>query len=196
MLGLLNFLTTGLEAKQLGGKVDAARAAGSQTVDEALSGLVRGLHDIAAPPTSNYSASDKQELAAATGYGVHAAVHLMSTRSFAESIMWLLELADPAIQSRALALLRDRLPNIKPTRRAEISPAVIVVVDRIRAILAKSAADSDGALETLGVVASSIFPEEDATLVKTVPELMNVARSASSTDSTRAVAIGILTKFT
>lgn len=196
VLGLLNFLAVGLETKQLSSKVDSARAAGSETVDTDLSGLVRGLLDIAAPPSSTYSASDKAELAAATGYGVHAAVHLMSTHSFSEAILWLLDLADPAIQSRALGLLRTRLPNIKPSRRAEISPAVVAVVERIRALLVKSNTDSEGALETLDVVASSAFAEEDAALAKAVPELMAVARAAENPKSTRAVAIGILTKLT
>lgn len=120
----------------------------------------------------------------------------MSTHSFSDAILWLLDLADPAIQARALALLRTRLPNIKPSRRAEISPAVVTVVERIRSLLAKSGTDSEGALETLDIVASSIFPEEDAVLAKTVPELMAVARSAQNSKSTRAVAIGILTKLT
>lgn len=123
-------------------------------------------------------------------------MHLMSTQSFSEAILWLLDLADPSIQARALELLRTRLPSIKPTRRAEISPAVITVVERIRTILAKNKADSDGALETLEVIASSVFAEEDAVLAKTVPELMAVAKSAENPKSTRAVAIGILTKFT
>ena len=152
--------------------------------------------DIAPPPASGYSANDKEELGAAAGYGVQAAVHLMSTHSFSDAILWLLDLADPAIQARALALLRTRLPTIKASRRAEISPAVVTVVDRIRALLAESAIDSEGALETLNAVASSIFPEEDASLAKTVPELMAVARSSANPKSTRAAAIGILTKLT
>ncbi|ORY85937.1 U3 small nucleolar RNA-associated protein 10 [Leucosporidium creatinivorum] len=196
VLNLLNFLALGLETKQLLSKVDAARAAGSETVDTTLSSLVRGVLDIHAPPTSTYSTSDKAELSAATSYGVQATVHLMSTQSFSEAILWLLDLADPSIQARALELLRTRLPNIKPTRRAEISPAVVTVVERIRTILAKTKADSDGALETLEVIATSVFAEEDAVLAKTVPELMAVARSAENPKSTRAVAIGILTKFT
>lgn len=152
--------------------------------------------DISTPPSSTYSASDKEDLASAATYSVNAAVQLMSTQSFSEAILWLLDLADPTIQLRALELLRTKLPTIKPARRPDVSPAVLAVVERLRDVLVKTPTDAEAALETLDVIVSSIHQDEDAALAKTVPELMAVARATAGSDkSACALSLNILKKL-
>lgn len=195
VLALLDFISSGLATKHMQGKIDAARAAGNDNVDTDLAGLVRALLDLSAPPTSTYSAQDKAELAEAAGLGVTAAVHLMSVKSFSDSITWLLDLADPSIESRALELLRLRLPQIKPARRADISPAVLTVVDRIRPSLTARGAESESALATLDTIASSVFAAEDGALSKTIPDLMAIAHDKTSAAVARWTALGVITKL-
>lgn len=195
ILNLVNFLANSLEAKQLAGKVDAARAAGVLDVDTTLSELVRSLLDLASIPTTSYSSAESTELAAATSYSVQAAVRLMSTQAFSEAVLWLLDLSDPAVQASALGLLRTRLPTIKPARRGDISPAVVSVVERLRVSLADPETDLDRALATLDVVASSIFPDEDTVLAKTVPDLIALAGVSTSSKAVRLSSMEIMRKL-
>lgn len=198
---LLTFLAYALESKQLLGKVDSARTSGSETVDTDLSELVRGLLDLSSATSPAFSPSDVHALSAAADYAVHASVALMSTKSFADALLWLLELADPAIQPRAFALLRARLPHVKPTRRGDLSPAIVAVVEQALEVLAESKTEEDsttvdGALSTLAVVTDSVFPVEDAALAKTVLPLVEVAKDGSFTKATRVTALEVICKLT
>lgn len=190
------FLALALEAKQLAGKIDAARASGASNVDLILSELVRGLLEISSLPLSaSYTASDKADLEILSGYSLQASVRLMSTSAFSEAVLWLLDLGDSAIEASALGLLRSRLPTIKSARRSDIFPAVVSVIERIRMSLVDPATDKDDALETLEVIAASVHAEEDSALAKTVPDLMVVASAASVPKSTRILAMGIIKKL-
>lgn len=123
----------------------------------------------------------------------------MSTKSFADALLWLLELADPAIQPRAFALLRARLPHVKPTRRGDLSPAIVAVVEQALVVLGEQNAESsaiDGALSTLAVVADSVFLAEDAALAKTVLPLVEVAKDASRSNASRVTALEVIRKLT
>lgn len=199
-LALLNFLAFALETKQLLSKVDAARTATvAGAVDISLMEVVRGLLDLTTATADSFSDEDRADLAEGADYVVHATVALMSTRSFADALLWLLELADPSIQPRAFALLRARLPHVKPTRRADLSVAVVAVVETVQEVLA-SAEETDadavsGALETLDAVAESVFPEEDAALAKTIPALVDIARDEQRVEKTRAAAFAVLAKL-
>jgi hypothetical protein len=185
------FLALALEAKQLGGKIDAARASNTSNVDLTLSELVRGLLEISSLPLSaSYTSSDKSDLEVLSGYSLQASVRLMSTSAFSEAVLWLLDIGDSAIEASALGLLRSRLPTIKAARRGDISPAVVNVIERLRASLT-----DEEALETLEVIASSVYPEEDSALAKTVPDLMVVASAASVPKSTRILAMDIIKKL-
>ncbi|GAA5903947.1 hypothetical protein JCM5296_002463 [Sporobolomyces johnsonii] len=198
-LTLLAFLGYALEAKQLLSKIDSARAADDDEVDTTLSELVRGLLDLSSVASPSLSDEDKAELGEAANYDVHATVALMSTKSFADAVLWLLDLADPAIQPRAFSLLRARLPHVRPARRAELSTAVITVIERVQSVLASTKSDVtaiDEALETLDAVAGSPFAEEDAALAKTVPDLMAVAKDDTRSKFTRTTALAILKKLT
>ncbi|GAA5959351.1 hypothetical protein JCM21900_000701 [Sporobolomyces salmonicolor] len=198
-LTLLAFLGYALEAKQMLSKIDSARAANDDEVDTTLSELVRGLLDLSSVASPSLSDEDKAELNEAANYDVHATVALMSTKSFADAVLWLLDLADPAIQPRAFSLLRARLPHVKPARRGELSTAVITIIERVQSVLASTKSDIvavDEALETLDAVAGSPFAEEDAALAKTVPDLMAVAKDAKRSKSTRTTALAILKKLT
>lgn len=149
--------------------------------------------DISTIPLGDYSASDKAELITATGYALQAAVHLMSTQSFSEALLWLLDLEDLTIQASALALLRNRLPTIKAVRRGDISPAVVNVVERIRLSLADPTSNTEEALATLDVIATSVWAEEDSALAKAVPDLLVVANASSTASkATKALAMGIV----
>lgn len=149
--------------------------------------------DISTIPLAEYTASDKAELTTATGYALQAAVHLMSTQSFSEALLWLLDLEDLTIQASALALLRNRLPTIKAVRRGDISPAVVNVVERIRLSLADPTSNTDDALATLDVITTSVWAEEDAVLAKAVPDLLLVANASSTASkATKALAMGIV----
>lgn len=195
VIALLHFVSLGLASKHTQSKVDAARAAGVETVDTALADLVRALLDLSVPPTAAYTDADKAELIDAASFGVHSAVQLMSVKSFSESITWLLELADPSIQARAFELLRFRLPQVKATRRPDISPAVVATLEKVRQVLAHQDADREGALETLDVIASSLHSSEDGVLVKTIPDLMDIAQEDTNSKTSRALALGVLTKL-
>ncbi|GAA6036252.1 hypothetical protein JCM8097_006859 [Rhodosporidiobolus ruineniae] len=199
-LALLTFLAYALESKQLLSKVDSARTAGSETVDTDLSELVRGLLDLSSATSADFSAEDQHALAEAADYAVHAAVALLSTKAFADALTWLLELADPAIQPRAFALLRARLPHVKPTRRGDLTGAIVAVVDRALAVLSSTDENAapavDGALDTLSVIADSVFPAEDAALAKTVSQLVEVAKDADRSKATRVAALGVVRKLT
>ncbi|GAA5877943.1 hypothetical protein JCM16303_002787 [Sporobolomyces ruberrimus] len=196
---LLTFIGYALEAKQLSSKIDSARAAGDEEVDTTLSELVRGLLDLSSVVSSSIPSTDQEEISAAANYDVNATIALMSTKSFSDAILWLLDLADPSIQPRAFALLRARLPNVKSTRRAEISSAVTTVVERIQSVLQSSDSDVlavDEALQTLSAIADSVLAEEDSLLAKTIPVLMDVAKQTSRPKTTRSLALEILTKLT
>ncbi|GAA5888324.1 hypothetical protein JCM6882_008581 [Rhodosporidiobolus microsporus] len=195
-VALLTFLGFSLESKQLLSKVDAARTAGSETVDVSLSELVRGLLDLSSVASPSFSAADRSTLAEIADYAVQGSVALMSTKSFADALLWLLELADPSIQPRAFALLRTRLPHVKPTKRGDLSPAIIAVVDRALAVLSSGDADLDSALETLSVIADSVFAAEDAALAKTVPQLVKVARDVEQAKASRVTALEVIHKLT
>ncbi|GAA5867626.1 hypothetical protein JCM8547_001319 [Rhodosporidiobolus lusitaniae] len=198
-LSLLTFLSFALESKQLLSKVDNARTLGSETVDLDLSQLVRGLLDLTSATSPSFSESDKSTLSEAADYAVHSAVALMSTHSFAEALLWLLELADPAIQPRAFALLRTRLPRVSPTRRADLSAAVIAVVERALSVLGESDAEAvevDGALSTLKAVADSVLPAEDAALAKTVLPLVEVAKDGERSKAARVTALEVIARLT
>ncbi|GAA6015436.1 hypothetical protein JCM10207_008593 [Rhodosporidiobolus poonsookiae] len=199
-LALLTFLAYALEAKQLVGKVDSARTAGSETVDTTLSEIVRGLLDLSSATSPSFSAQDQASLGEAAEYAVHGAVALMSTKSFADALLWLLELADPAIRPRAFALLRTRLPHVKPTRRGDLSPAITAVIEQAVAVLPSSAEEEravvDGALETLSTIADSVFPAEDAALAQTVPQLVEVAQDGQRARATRIAALSVIRKLT
>ena len=196
---LLTFVGYALEAKQLASKIDSARAAGDEEVDSTLTELVRGLLDLASLVSPSISSEDKEEITAAANYDVNATISLMSTKSFSDAILWLLDLADPSIQPRAFALLRARLPNVKSTRRTEISGAVTTVVERIQSVLKSSESEVaavDEALQTLSVVADSVLAEEDALLAKVVPDLIEVAKDSTRHKATRSTSVEILTKLT
>ncbi|GAA6007531.1 hypothetical protein JCM11491_004197 [Sporobolomyces phaffii] len=196
---LLAFVGYALEAKQLTSKIDSARAAGDDEVDSTLSELVRGLLDLSSLVSPSLSPSDREEISAAANYDVNATISLMSTKSFSDAILWLLDLADPSIQPRAFALLRARLPTVKPTRRAEISTAVSTVIERIQSVLKSTKTDAvavDEALQTLSAIADSVLVEEDALLAKIVPDLIEVAKDSTRHKATRSVSIEILTKLT
>ncbi|SDA02509.1 BZ3501_MvSof-1269-A2-R1_Chr12-3g03653 [Microbotryum saponariae] len=192
----LSLLASALESRQLLGKVDAARAAGLEDVDSSLTSLIRALLNLVPPPTSTLPQTAKSELVAVTNSCIRSTVHLMSTSSFSEAILWLLDQSDATIQPRAFGLLRTRLPKIKPARRAEISPAVVCVVDRAHTLLSETTENRDGALETLLIIASSVYPDEDTALAKVVPYLIAVASSAENDVATRVLAINIVTKLT
>lgn len=194
-LSLITFISATLESKQLSAKVDAARAAKNQAVDTSLSEIVRSLLDISALPVPDASPADIIEFSDAVSEGLEAAVRLMSTQSFSEAILWLLDLEDAVVRSSALILLRARLPTIKVTRRADISPAVIAVVARIQTSLEDEKADLESALSTLEVVATSVHAEEDAVLAKTLPTLIIVASRSSVSDSIKNVALSIIKKL-
>ncbi|BGP43235.1 snoRNA-binding rRNA-processing protein utp10 [Rhodotorula kratochvilovae] len=196
-LALLNFLAYALETKQLLSKVDASRtAAVVEAVDISLTELVRGLLDISTATSDSFAETDRAALVEGADYAVHATVALMSTRSFADALLWLLELADPSIQPRAFALLRARLPHVKPARRADLSGAVIVAVEKVQEVLAQGEPEAvAAALDTLDAVAESVFPDEDAALAKTVPALVEVAKDEQRDEKTRAAALAILTKL-
>ncbi|GAA5933796.1 hypothetical protein JCM3775_000286 [Rhodotorula graminis] len=203
-LALLNFVAFALETKQLVSKVDAARTATvASAVDISLTELVRALLDLSTATSDSFPAEDRADLVEGADYVVHATVALMSTRTFADALLWLLELADPSIKPRAFALLRARLPHVKPARRADLSVAVVAVVDKVHEVLvasadsleAAAADDISGALETLDAVADSVFPDEDAALAKTVPALIDIAGDDHRDDKTRAAAFAVLTKL-
>ncbi|GAA6060808.1 hypothetical protein JCM10212_000581 [Sporobolomyces blumeae] len=192
---LLTYLGYALEAKQLVGKIDSARAAGDDEVDVTLTELVRGLLDLSSVVSPTIADADKVEITTAANYDVNATIALMSTKSFADAILWLLDLADPAIQPRAFALLRARIPTVKSTRRAELSSAVTTVVERIQAVILGSGADVvavDEALATLAAIADSVHADEDTVLAKTVPNLIAVAKDEKRAKSTRVAAVDIL----
>jgi U3 small nucleolar RNA-associated protein 10 len=195
IISLVNFTSIALDSRQLLGKIDSARAAGLSQVDTSLSEIVRSLLDLAALPEAKSDASDSADLTAAMSDSLQSAVRLMSTKSFSEAILWLIDLADPMVRSSALGLLRTRLPSIKPARRPDISPAVIAVVDRIRESLDTpdiASAELEIALETLHVVATSVYAEEDAALAKTVPVLITVASRASIANGARSSILSII----
>lgn len=195
ILSLMNFLALALEAKQLAGKVDAARAASLLDVDTTLSELVRALLDLSSLPMDAYSKAERADLAAATSYSVQAAVRLMSTSAFSEAVLWLLDLADPNVQASALTLLRTRLPTIKPARRGDISPAVVEVVDRLRTKLAPDAEDLERTLSTLDVIVASIYPDEDSALAKIVPELIAVSSTPGVAKAAQLTTLEIIRKL-
>lgn len=197
-LTLLTFVGYALEAKQLSSKIDSARAAGDEEVDSTLTELVRGLLDLSSLVSPSMSAVDGEEISTVANYDVNATIALMSTKSFSDAILWLLDLADPSIQPRAFALLRARLPHVKSSRRSEISEAVSTVVERIRSVIQTADSDAvavDEALQTLGAIADSILADEDALLAKTVPDLIAVAKDTHRPKSARAAAVAILTKL-
>ncbi|GAA5827854.1 hypothetical protein JCM11251_007703 [Rhodosporidiobolus azoricus] len=190
-ISLLTFLGFALESKQLLSKVDSARTSGLETVDTSLSELVRGLLDLSSAASPSFSDVDRSVLSETADYAVHASVALMSTKSFADALLWLLELADPSIQPRAFALLRARLPHVKPTKRGDLSTAIIAVVERAFASL-----DGEGALQTLSVVADSVFAAEDTALAKAVPQLVEVARDGEQPNAARITALEVIHKLT
>ncbi|GAA5903331.1 snoRNA-binding rRNA-processing protein UTP10 [Sporobolomyces salmoneus] len=195
---LLTFIGYALEAKQLTSKIDSARSAGDEEVDSTLTELVRGLLDLSSLVSPSIPASDREEISAAANYDVNDTISLMSTKSFSDAILWLLDLADPSIQPRAFALLRARLPNVKATRRIEISQAVTTVVERIQTVIKSSDSDIvavDEALQTLSAISDSVLAEEDALLAKTVPDLIDVAKDSNCPKSTRSASVAILTKL-
>ncbi|GAA5842726.1 hypothetical protein JCM3766R1_005764 [Sporobolomyces carnicolor] len=195
---LLTFVGYALEAKQLSSKIDSARAAGDEEVDSTLTELVRGLLDLSSLVSPSMSAVDGEEISTVANYDVNATIALMSTKSFSDAILWLLDLADPSIQPRAFALLRARLPHVKSSRRSEISEAVSTVVERIQSVIQTADSDAvavDEALQTLGAIADSILADEDALLAKTVPDLIAVAKDSHRPKSARAAAVAILTKL-
>ncbi|KAI5481102.1 U3 small nucleolar RNA-associated protein 10 [Pseudohyphozyma bogoriensis] len=189
-VAILRFLTSTLESKQFGAKVDAGRAAELEDLDSSLTQIVRALLDLSSLST------DSDELVSVANDGVQAAVRLMSTQSFSEAILWLLEPSDVSVQSSALNLLRVRLPTIKVGRRADISPAVISVVEHIRVAIADPSADHDGVLATLEAIVASPHGEEDLVLSKTLPELLTLAGSSSTSKSARLTALDIVRQLT
>ncbi|KAK4048437.1 snoRNA-binding rRNA-processing protein utp10 [Microbotryomycetes sp. JL201] len=196
VLTLLAFVTELLETRQMVAKVDAARAGGNDEIDPTLAGLVRDLLDLSSPKDSALSEERRQEIAQAASYGVHATVTLMSTKSFAEAILWLLDLSDETIQVRALELLRSKLATVKPTRRADISASVVSVIERIRPQLAQTGVDVGAFLETLDNIVSSPFTDEDAVLAKLVPELISLATSSQADLAKQLQATAIIDKLT
>ncbi|KAK4052295.1 snoRNA-binding rRNA-processing protein utp10 [Microbotryomycetes sp. JL221] len=203
ILTLLAFVAETFETRQILSKVDAARVSGDDKVDTTLAGLVRDLLDLssAAASSETLPQSEQQEVAEAASYGVHAVVQLMSIKAFADAILWLLDLSDDSIQIRAFELLRAKLATIKSTRRADISPAVVLVVERARGQLV--AAHSGTAtvhvattLSTLDTIVSSPLPEEDAALAKTIPDLLSVAKSSALDVTSRIGAVSIIVKLT
>ncbi|GAA6009387.1 snoRNA-binding rRNA-processing protein UTP10 [Rhodotorula paludigena] len=197
-LALLNFLAFALDTKQLLSKVDSARIVSAETVDTSLTELVRGLLDLSSATSPSFGSTDRADIVEAADYAVHVTVALMSTRSFADALLWLLELADPAIQPRAFALLRARLPHVKPTRRGDLTSAIVAVVEQAQEVLLSAIAEQEevlGALETLDAVADAPFADEDAALAKTVPSLIEVAKSESKSDAVRSRALAILAKL-
>ncbi|GAA5862132.1 hypothetical protein JCM3774_006186 [Rhodotorula dairenensis] len=193
LLGALGYI---LEAKQLLSKVDSARAAGSETVDPALTELVRGLLDLAGAVAPAFSAEDRLELGEAAEYDVHAAIALLSIKAFADALLWLLEAADRSVQPRVFALLRARLPHVKPTRRADLTPAIIAVIETAQSRLGEADEALDVTLETLDTIADAAIAEEDAALAKTVPALVSLAGDEQKSAHTRAKALDVLKKLT
>lgn len=193
---LLAALGFALEAKQLLSKVDSARAAGSETVDTSVSELVRGLLDLASTIHPSFEEAERTDLTDAAENDVRAAVALLSTKAFAEALLWLLEMADPAIQPRVFALLCARLPHVKPTRRADLTPAVNAVVSSVLARLEENEEDVDASLDTLDAVADAAVAEEDPALAKTVLTLVALAGDAERAIHPRAKALSVLKKLT
>lgn len=193
LLGALGYI---LEAKQLLSKVDSARAAGSETVDPTLTELVRGLLDLASAIAPAFSAEDRLELSEAAEYDVHAAIALLSIKAFADALLWLLEMADPSVQPRVFALLRARLPHVKPTRRADLTPAIIAVIETAQTRLGEDGETLEITLETLDTIADAAVAEEDAALAKIVPSLVSLAGDEQKTAHTRSKALEVLKKLT
>ncbi|GAA5990412.1 hypothetical protein JCM10908_007359 [Rhodotorula pacifica] len=195
-INLLGALGYALEAKQLLSKVDSARAAGSETVDPSLTELVRGLLDLASAIAPAFSEENRHELGEAAEYDVHAAIALLSIKAFADALLWLLEMADSSIQPRVFALLRTRLPHVKPTRRADLTPAIIAVVEAAQSRLGEGGEALDATLDTLDTIAVAAVAEEDAALAKTVPGLISLAGDEQKPALTRAKALDVLKKLT
>lgn len=195
-INLLGALGYTLEAKQLLSKVDSARAAGSETVDPSLTELVRGLLDLAAAISPAFSAEDRLELSDAAEYDVHAAIALLSIKAFTDALLWLLEMADPTVQPRVFALLRTRLPHVKPTRRADLTPAIIAVIETAQTRLGEEGETLEITLETLDTIADAAVAEEDAALAKIVPSLVSLAGDEQKTAHTRSKALEVLKKLT
>ncbi|GAA5979224.1 hypothetical protein JCM11641_001966 [Rhodosporidiobolus odoratus] len=198
-LSLLTFLAYALESKQLLSKVDSARTAGSEEVDTSLSSLVRSLLDLSSATSPSFSSADVVALSSAADYAVQAAVALMSTKSFSDALLWLLELADPAIQPRAFALLRTRLPHVKPTRRGDLTTAIVAVVEKVLGVLSSADAaeeDVQSALDTLATIADSTLAAEDAALAKTVPQLVELAKDGEKSRASRIAALGVIRRLT
>ena len=169
-LTVVRFVGDMLASRQFASKMDAVRGdAESARVGSALQLVLRQLIELS-------SASDK--LAGVSRSALETAVALLSAPMLAETVSWLLDLPEPVHHGVGKRILRDRLPALKPARRALVSPAVVTALAQLeREFSDETAADDDDVvvlnLEVVKVIASGESNDDEASaLGKVLPSIL------------------------
>ncbi|KAH9893998.1 hypothetical protein C8Q73DRAFT_694035 [Cubamyces lactineus] len=139
--------------------------------------------------TSHTDDASYAEVATAARSAMSSVLSILSAPDFVVGILMILQSSSPNVQAGALELLSDRLSEVAEKTRRQLTPTIIQVLDRIRAVFAVAQeAVSRPALKAIAAISNTLCAGEEGSLTNTMPLVLNAVRQ----ESLRAPAFGAL----
>lgn len=150
--------------------------------DSSISSVVSNLLTLATLKDVGKSADTKvDEISQAARNSISRLLESMSAVTFIDSVLAILEQGDAKVLAGTLELLSDRLPNITPKARAEVTPAVNKIIVSIRNIITKQKDDRVliFSFKALRSIASTLCPAEEGPLAGVVQGTLAAVKDQS-----------------
>ncbi|CDO68790.1 hypothetical protein BN946_scf184989.g56 [Trametes cinnabarina] len=120
------------------------------------------------------------EVASGARSAMRSALGIMSAPDFVTGILTVLQSSSVNAQAGALELFGDRLSEVADKTRRQLTPSIVKIVDRIRAILsAASESLARPALRALATISDTICPGEEGPITNTLPLVLDAVRKES-----------------
>ncbi|KAG6909155.1 hypothetical protein DXG01_001782 [Tephrocybe rancida] len=171
---------------------------GSSASKEELSQLVETLISPATLQAGITSEGKIDEISQAARTCLNKALSIMAASDFINGISSMIEAKDKLVQSGALELLSDRLPQVTDKTRVSIVPIIVKITGVIRNLLSSQANETltRAAYKALRSIGLTMCPSEESCLTEVVPLMLisirgrNVASAALSALSPLPTKIG------
>ncbi|OSD00001.1 hypothetical protein PYCCODRAFT_1479448 [Trametes coccinea BRFM310] len=117
------------------------------------------------------------EVATAARSAMTSTLGIMSAPDFVAGILTILQSSSQNAQSGALELFGDRLTEVAEKTRRQLTPSIVKIVERIRAILSGAPETlARAALRALATISDTLSPGEEGSITNTLPLVLESVR--------------------
>ncbi|KAJ8482003.1 hypothetical protein ONZ51_g5640 [Trametes cubensis] len=117
------------------------------------------------------------EVATAARSTMSSVLRILSAPDFVAGILMILQSSSSNVQAGALELLSERLSDVAEKTRRQLTPTIVQVVDRIRAMFAVTQeAVARPALKAIAAISDTLCAGEEGSLTNTMPLVLNAVR--------------------